>query len=175
MSLLEEGGPIFAQIAAELANQIADGTVGEGERVASSNELAVFYRVNPATAARALTVLSDEDLVEKRRGVGMFVAQGARDRLVRGRRRRFAERYVRPLAVEAARLGIGQDELLGLLRDELASVAVTSQAAGATAPHSAPHSAPSAGTPAATTAGATAPPGTTTATTTTAATVGGDV
>ncbi|MFJ5609698.1 GntR family transcriptional regulator [Streptomyces sp. NPDC093221] len=171
MSLLEEGGPIFAQIAAELANQIADGTVGEGERVASSNELAVFYRVNPATAARALTVLSDEDLVEKRRGVGMFVAQGARDRLVRGRRRRFADRYVRPLAVEAARLGIGQDELFGLLRDELASVAVTSQAAGATAPHSAP----SAGTPAATTASTTAPPGTTTATTTTAATVGGDV
>jgi DNA-binding transcriptional regulator YhcF (GntR family) len=80
MSLLDDGGPIFAQIAAELANQIADGTVGEGERVASSNELAAFYRVNPATAARSLTVLSDEGLVEKRRGVGMFVAAGARDR-----------------------------------------------------------------------------------------------
>ncbi|MBD0735580.1 GntR family transcriptional regulator [Streptomyces sp. CBMA29] len=164
MSLLEEGGPIFAQIAAELANQIADGTVGEGERVASSNELAVFYRVNPATAARALTALSDEELVEKRRGVGMFVAQGARERLVLGRRRRFADRYVRPLAVEAARLGIGQDELLGLVRDELASVAVTSQAAGATAPK--PNPTPSAGTPSARAA--------TAAATTTAATVGGD-
>lgn len=125
MSLLEDGGPIFAQIADELANQIADGTVGEGERVASSNELAAFYRVNPATAARSLTVLSDEGLVEKRRGVGMFVAQGARERLVQARRRRFAERYVRPMAVEAARLGIGSEELLGLLREELASVEVT--------------------------------------------------
>ncbi|MEU1599117.1 GntR family transcriptional regulator [Streptomyces sp. NPDC005708] len=125
MSLLDDGGPIFAQIAAELANQIADGTVGEGERVASSNELAAFYRVNPATAARSLTVLSDEGLVEKRRGVDMFVAKGARDQLVRARRRRFAERYVRPLAVEAARLGIGRDELLGLVREELASVEVT--------------------------------------------------
>lgn len=125
MPIYEEGGPIFAQIADELANQIADGTVPEGERVASSNELAVFYRVNPATAARSLGVLSDEGLVEKRRGVGMFVAQGARERLVSARRQRFTERYVRPLAIEAARLGIGPEELLGLVRQEVASVEVT--------------------------------------------------
>lgn len=125
MSLPDDGGPIFAQIAAELANQIADGTVGEGERVASSNELAVFYRVNPATAARSLTALSDEGLVEKRRGVGMFVAEGARERLVQARRRRFADRYIRPMVVEAARLGVGADELLGLIREELDSVKVT--------------------------------------------------
>lgn len=125
MSLPDDGGPIFAQIAAELANQIADGTVGEGERVASSNELAVFYRVNPATAARSLTALSDEGLVEKRRGVGMFVAEGARERLVQARRRRFADRYIRPMVVEAARLGVGADELLGLIREELDSAKVT--------------------------------------------------
>jgi len=125
MSLLDGDGPIFAQIAAELANQIADGVVGEGERVASSNELAAFYRVNPATAARSLTVLADEGLVEKRRGVGMFVAKDARDRLVHARRQRFAERYVRPLVVEAARLGIEMDELLGLVRQELTSAEVT--------------------------------------------------
>lgn len=125
MAPLDDGGPIFAQIAAELADQIADGTVGEGERVASSNELAAFYRVNPATAARSLTVLSDEGLVEKRRGIGMFVAQGARERLVRVRRQQFAERYVRPMTVEAARLGVGQEELLDLVRAELASVELT--------------------------------------------------
>ncbi len=125
MSLPDDGGPIFAQIAAELANQIADGTVAEGERVASTNELASFYRVNPATAARSLTALVDDGLVEKRRGVGMFVVAGAREKLVLARRRRFADRYLRPLAVEAARLGIGPDELLGLVREELASVEVT--------------------------------------------------
>ncbi|MFJ8162503.1 GntR family transcriptional regulator [Streptomyces sp. NPDC096136] len=125
MSLLDDGGPIFAQIAAELANQIADGTVSEGERVASSNEISAFYRVNPATAARSLTVLAEQGLVEKRRGVGMFVAEGARERLVQERRRGFADRYLRPLVVEAARLGIGLDELLGLVREELTSVEVT--------------------------------------------------
>ncbi|MBD0742631.1 GntR family transcriptional regulator [Streptomyces sp. CBMA152] len=126
--MLDGDGPIFAQIAAELANQIADGTVGEGERVASSNEIAAFYQVNPATAARSLTVLAEQGLVEKRRGVGMFVAKGARDRLVHERRRHFADRYLRPLVVEAARLGIGLDELLGLVREELASVEVTTGA-----------------------------------------------
>ncbi|GAA2271061.1 MULTISPECIES: GntR family transcriptional regulator [Kitasatospora] len=125
MSLSDGDGPIFAQIAAELANQIADGTVGEGERVASTNEIAAFYRVNPATAARSLTVLAEQGLVEKRRGVGMFVAKGARERLVHERRRRFADRYLRPLVVEAARLGIGLDELLGLVREELTSTEVT--------------------------------------------------
>ncbi|WP_329456634.1 GntR family transcriptional regulator [Streptomyces sp. NBC_01497] len=125
MPLADDGGPIFAQIAAELTDQIADGTVGEGERLASSNELAAYYRVNPATAARSLTVLVDEGLVEKRRGVGMFVARGAREQLVQARRRRFADRYVRPLVVEAVRLGIGLDELSGLLREELASAEVT--------------------------------------------------
>ncbi|WP_206671125.1 GntR family transcriptional regulator [Streptomyces sp. CB01881] len=125
MPLSDSDGPIFAQIAGELANQIADGTVGEGERVASSNEIAAFYRVNPATAARSLTVLAEQGLVEKRRGVGMFVAKGARERLVHERRRRFADRYLRPLVVEAARLGIGLDELLVLVREELTSTEVT--------------------------------------------------
>ncbi|WP_037570374.1 GntR family transcriptional regulator [Phaeacidiphilus oryzae] len=128
MSQLDGGSPIFVQIADELANQIADGSVGEGERVASSNELAAYYRVNPATAARGLTVLLDEGLVEKRRGVGMFVAPGAREKLVRARRQRFTERYVRPLVVEAARLGIRREELLGIVREEQDSAEVTTGA-----------------------------------------------
>jgi DNA-binding transcriptional regulator YhcF (GntR family) len=125
MAFSDDGGPIFVQIADQLANQIADGALPEGARVASSNELAAFYRVNPATAARSLTVLVDDGLVEKRRGIGMFVVTGARDRLVADRRRRFAERYIRPLVTEAGRLGVGRAELLALVRQELASLEVT--------------------------------------------------
>jgi hypothetical protein len=55
----------------------------------------------------------------------MFVVEGARERLVAARRRRFAERFVRPLVVEAARLGMGADEVVGLVRDEAASARVT--------------------------------------------------
>ena len=121
MALPNDSGPIFGQIADQLANQIADGGLAEGERIPSTNELAAFHRVNPATAARALSMLVDDGLAEKRRGVGMFVAAGARERLVHTRRRQFAERYVRPLVSEGARLGLEPGELLALVREELAT------------------------------------------------------
>ena len=79
--MLDEGAPIFSQIAAGLAADIAAGTLAEGDRVPSTNELAAFYRINPATAAKGINVLTDSGLVEKRRGVGMFVLPGAVERL----------------------------------------------------------------------------------------------
>jgi GntR family transcriptional regulator len=115
--VLDEGAPIFSQIAEGLAGDIADGTLAEGERVPSTNELAAFYRINPATAAKGINVLTDSGLVEKRRGVGMFVAAGARSRLLDERRRRFAERYVEPMVAEATRLGIDADTLQSMVRD----------------------------------------------------------
>jgi GntR family transcriptional regulator len=124
LTLLDDGGPIFAQIADQLADQIADGRLDEGARVPSTNDLAAFYRINPATAARGLAVLLEEGLVEKRRGIGMFVAPGARNQLIRARRRQFAERYVRPLVTEGGRLGFGLDELLALVREESAGAGV---------------------------------------------------
>ena len=78
MAGLDEGAPIFVQIAERLAEEIADGGLAEGERVPSTNELAAFYRINPATAAKGISMLTDDGLVEKRRGIGMFVAAGAR-------------------------------------------------------------------------------------------------
>ena len=82
MAGLDEGTPLFAQIAERLAEEIADGGLAEGERVPSMNELAAFYRINPATAAKGLNLLADDGLLEKRRGIGMFVAAGARRRLL---------------------------------------------------------------------------------------------
>ena len=77
MAGLDEGAPIFVQIAERLSEEIADGSLAEGERVPSTNELAAFYRINPATAAKGISMLTDDGLVEKRRGIGMFVAAGA--------------------------------------------------------------------------------------------------
>jgi GntR family transcriptional regulator len=117
MAGLDEGTPLFVQIAERLADEIADGGLGEGERVPSTNELAAFYRINPATAAKGINMLTDEGLLEKRRGIGMFVATGARTRLLGERRKRFAESYVEPLLAEAGRLGINADELVALIRE----------------------------------------------------------
>ena len=117
MAGLDEGGSLFAQVAERLAGEIADGGLAEGERVPSSNELAAFYRINPATAAKGIHVLADEGLLEKQRGIGMFVATGARQRLLARRRAEFTERYVQPLLTEAARLGMDTGELIAMIKD----------------------------------------------------------
>jgi GntR family transcriptional regulator len=117
MAGLDDGAPLFAQVAERLADEIADGALAEGERVPSTNELAAFYRINPATAAKGIGMLADDGLVEKRRGIGMFVAAGARARLLADRRKRFAERYVEPLVAEASRLGIDANELAAMIRE----------------------------------------------------------
>ena len=116
MAGLDEGTPLFVQVADRLAGEIADGGLAEGERVPSTNELAGFYRINPATAAKGINVLADDGLLEKRRGIGMFVAAGARQRLLARRRSQFTQRYVAPLLTEAIRLGIDTDELIGLIK-----------------------------------------------------------
>jgi GntR family transcriptional regulator len=113
---LDDNAPLFAQIAQRLAAQIAGGQLGEGERAPSSNELAAFHRINPATAAKGINVLIDDGLLEKRRGLGMFVASGARQRLLDTRREQFVARYVSPMVAEAERLGMDVDEMISVIR-----------------------------------------------------------
>jgi GntR family transcriptional regulator len=115
--VLDDGAPIFSQIAERLADDIAEGALAEGDRVPSTNELAAFYRINPATAAKGINVLTESGLVEKRRGIGMFVALGAQAQLLNERRKRFAERYIDPMVTEATRLGIETDTLVSLIRE----------------------------------------------------------
>jgi DNA-binding transcriptional regulator YhcF (GntR family) len=115
MAGLDEGTPLFVQIAERLAEDIADGGLAEGARVPSTNELAAYYQINPATAAKGINMLAADGLLEKRRGIGMFVAGGARNRLLEDRRKRFAERHIDPLVAEASRLGIDADELIALI------------------------------------------------------------
>jgi len=113
---LDEGTPLFVQIAEQVADDIVDGVLPEGARAPSTNELAAFYRINPATAAKGINLLVDEAVLEKRRGIGMFVASGAREQLRAARRKRFAEQYLDPMLAEAKRLGIDTDTLMSLIQ-----------------------------------------------------------
>ena len=117
MPPLDPGTPLFVQIAEQLADDIVDGVLAEGARAPSTNELAAFYRINPATAAKGINMLVDDGVLEKRRGVGMFVAAGAREQLLAMRRKVFAEQYVDPMVAEANRLGIDSDTLVSLVRE----------------------------------------------------------
>ena len=107
----EDGGPIFRQVAAEIENAIVDGSLAEETQAPSSNELAAFHRINPATAAKGVNQLVTDGVLQKRRGIGMFVTDGARALLVDRRRARFANEYVEPLIAEAGKLGIDIEEL----------------------------------------------------------------
>lgn len=116
---MEEGRPIFAQVAQRIEDEILDGTMPEESQVPSINELAAFYRINPATALKGVGTLVDEGVLYKRRGIGMFVAPGARAQLLAKRRRDFAEEFVRPLLAEAAALGINPVQLSDMIGKEL--------------------------------------------------------
>ncbi|MCA0145028.1 GntR family transcriptional regulator [Blastococcus sp. LR1] len=111
----EDAGPIFRQVADQIENAIVDGSLPEESQAPSSNELAAFHRINPATAAKGLNQLVADGVLYKRRGVGMFVAPGAREQLLKRRRSEFADQYVRPLMTEAQKLGIAPHELTDMI------------------------------------------------------------
>jgi len=116
--MIEEGKPIFVQIAEQIENDIIDGVYLPETQVPSTNEFAAFYRINPATAGKGVNLLVDEGVLYKKRGIGMFVSDGARERLVAKRRDAFREEYLRPLLAEAAKLGIGPDQLSNMIQNE---------------------------------------------------------
>ncbi|HWI31159.1 MAG TPA: GntR family transcriptional regulator [Microbacterium sp.] len=119
--MIGEGRALFIQIAEQLEDSIIDGALAEDAQAPSTNELAAFYRINPATAAKGIGILVDKGILYKRRGVGMFVSIGAREVLLRERREAFAIRFVDPLLTEARTLGLGPDELAALIRDRSAA------------------------------------------------------
>lgn len=116
--MFDESKPIFLQLADSLADEILRGLYAEGEQVPSTNELAAFHRINPATAGKAVNQLVDLGILDKRRGLGMFVADGAKDRIASERHESFVEAYVAPLLTEARALGINTTHLLHLIEQE---------------------------------------------------------
>lgn len=117
------GTPLFRTLAQTIERGIVDGSYPEEAQIPSTNEFALHLRINPATANRAINLLVDAGLLYKRRGIGMFVAPGARERLLAQRTGRFTEDYVDPMVAEGQRLGLGGDEILALVRERAVSAA----------------------------------------------------
>jgi DNA-binding transcriptional regulator YhcF (GntR family) len=113
--------PIYIQIADDLRHQILIGTLKEGDQVMSTTAYATTMRINPATAAKAFSLLIDEDLLEKRRGIGMFVHAGARERLrERGRAAYFTD-VLDPALAQGLDLGLDTEALIAHVRALAAS------------------------------------------------------
>ena len=103
--------PIYQQLADQLAARLLDGDPAEGEALPSVRALASRYLINPLTVSRALQALDDEGLLETRRGLGIYVRPGARERLRRAERQRFLNDEWPQLRDRLRRLGIGPGQL----------------------------------------------------------------
>jgi GntR family transcriptional regulator len=104
--------PIYRQIRDRIVAMILDGVLGEGDPLPSVRNVAAEYRVNPLTVLKAYQQLVDEQLVEKRRGLGMFINAGARTLLLQGERRKFLAEQWPGIHATIQRLGLTPQELL---------------------------------------------------------------
>jgi len=111
MQTWDQKQPIYQQLADILAAQLLDGAPPEGEAMPSVRVLAGQYLLNPLTVNRALQALGDEGLLENRRGLGLFVTPGARERLKATERERFLQTEWPRLRDRLRRLGIGAEQL----------------------------------------------------------------
>lgn len=118
--MLDESKPLFVAVAEQIEDGILDGTYADDDPVPSTNELAAFLRINPATAGKGFNLLVDAGVLIKRRGIGMFVAPGAREALRQRRRLAFHDQFIAPLLREAAQLGISADGLADMITKEVA-------------------------------------------------------
>ena len=107
-----DGQPIYRQLRDHGVHMILDGVLKEGDPLPSVRNVAAEYRVNPLTVLKAYQQLVDEQLVEKKRGLGMFVKAGARDLLLQGERQKFLEEEWPRIHATIQRLGLTPEELL---------------------------------------------------------------
>ncbi|MGI6363196.1 MAG: GntR family transcriptional regulator [Bacillota bacterium] len=111
----EDQRPIFIQIAEGIEDAILTGAYPEESQIPSTTEISVRYNINPATALKGVNILVDSGIIYKKRGVGMFVKAGAKEKLQQKRRNQFFENYIVKLIAEAERLGISPREIIMMI------------------------------------------------------------
>jgi len=112
----EQKSPIYIQIGEWLENQIIDGELEADGKVYSQYQLAEIFNVNPATAGKGITILFEENLLYKKRGLGMFVEPVAKEKILEKRKTHFLHEKVEKLVVEAKRLDVSEQQLINMMK-----------------------------------------------------------
>ncbi|MDD2497875.1 MAG: GntR family transcriptional regulator [Desulfitobacteriaceae bacterium] len=112
----DKNKPIFVQVREFIEDQIVNNQLMEGDQAPSTNQLVSFYKINHATVTKGVNQLVEEGILYKKRGLGMFVAEGAKNKLIEKRRSAFTDEYVVPLVQEATKIGISLNEILILIK-----------------------------------------------------------
>ena len=107
--------PIFLQIAENIEDAILSGAFPEETQIPSTTEISVTYKINPATALKGMNMLVDTGIIYKKRGVGMFVSEGAANRLMEKRKDQFYEAYVIKMLDEAKRLNVTKNDMIQMI------------------------------------------------------------
>lgn len=110
--------PIYMQVAEEIEDAILSGAFPEESQVPSTTEISVTYKINPATVLKGVTLLAEQGILYKKRGVGMFVCEGALQSILEKRRRQFYDAYIVRLLEEAQKLHIGREEIVRMIEGE---------------------------------------------------------
>lgn len=108
--------PIYRQVAEQIEDAIAAGGFEEGQQIPSTTEISKEFHINPATVLKGMNIVVAKNLIEKRRGLGMFVTDGAHQRIVSEKKNLFFENFVVSLVKEARSLDISESELLELIK-----------------------------------------------------------
>lgn len=115
--MFDDRTPIYRQIAEGIEQEILTGALQEDEQVMSTNQYAAHYRINPATAQKAFQQLVDDEILYKKRGIGMFVSPGATTRLRSQRRARFVADVVDPMIAEAKAIGVPLSDVIARIHE----------------------------------------------------------
>lgn len=115
---VNENKPIYLQIAESIEDDILSGELCEGDQLPSTNQFADFYKINPATAGKGINLLVDEGIVFKKRGIGMFVANGALNCLKEKRKKGFYQDFVLKMLEEGKKLNISKDDIITMIQME---------------------------------------------------------
>ncbi|CRK82288.1 GntR family transcriptional regulator [Neobacillus massiliamazoniensis] len=107
--------PIYVQISEWLENEILNGNFESEQKIYSQYQLAEIFNINPATAAKGLNILADEEILYKKRGLGMFVVGNAKERILNRRKNQTLARLVTEIVLEAERLCVSRDELIEMI------------------------------------------------------------
>lgn len=107
--------PIFLQIADEIEDSIFTSIFEEESQIPSTNEIAALWKINPHTVLKGMNILVDDNLIYKKRGLGMFVKQGAVERITKKRQNKFYNTYIESLVQEAKKLGMSYEEIIKLI------------------------------------------------------------
>jgi DNA-binding transcriptional regulator YhcF (GntR family) len=107
--------PIYMQLAEAVEDDILKGIFEEEAQVPSTTEISISFKINPATAGKGINLLVDEEILYKKRGVGMFVCSGAKEKILQKRKEVFYNNFILSLLEEASKLDIPKEEIISMI------------------------------------------------------------